>query len=68
MRVGVVTYPFLKRKEMEINNSLTVSNIDETQDVEIMIEGGFTSHEHSTWIDKEQAIKLIAHLQEQFGI
>ena len=51
---------------MEISKNISVDVIDEQNDIMISI----TLHdgEAHTWINKEQAVKLIQHLKEQFGI
>lgn len=53
---------------MEKLGNISVGNIDKAGELEICIQGYFAEEEHCDWITKEQAIKLIAHLQEQFGI
>ena len=60
--------PVFKRekKMISINKNLELDKIDSDNEVCIEITGGY--EESFVFINKEQAIKLIAHLQEQFGI
>jgi len=52
---------------MRIGNNIEVLNIDLDNEVGFEIEYGDNPNSY-VWIDKDDAIKLIAHLQEQFGI
>ena len=48
---------------MEIKRYLEFGDLDDDSEIEIMIDKS-----HYAWINKEDAIKVIAHLQEQFKI
>lgn len=51
---------------MRIAKDLEADIIDEQK--EVMLTVKVYDGEAHTWIDKDEAIRLIAHLQEQFGI
>jgi len=52
---------------MKIGINLDITPIDTVGEVKITIDEGFGLYSMA-WLNKEQAIKVIAHLQEQFGI
>ena len=53
---------------MKITEHIEVKKIDPYNEVELCINCNYCINTSERFINKEEAIKLIAHLQEEFGI
>ena len=50
------------------NGALIMHDKDDDHEVQIVVSGNNKVYEHDIYVNRDQAIDIISHLKEQFGL